>query len=241
MAKKNPKPIDCACVIHGSGYDWQYVEKLYNMLCRNLSTEVRMHVYTEHDRSVPPHMVKHILEDWGISGPKRSWWYKMQLFNPEHFAGNVLYLDLDVVIARTLDWIPGHSTDYLWTIRDFRYLQRRDTVTMNSSMMWFNVDRFAWIWHKFSSEDFKTTIKSYPGDQDYLGAVLDVNQRRFFDDFRFESFRWQCLDGGYEFSRRRHLQPGTGVQIKPDTSLVVFHGSPKPHQVQDPTITSLWK
>jgi len=241
MAKKNTGHIDCACVIHGSGYDWQYVEKLYNMLCLNLSTEVRMHVYTEHDRSVPPHMVKHILEDWGISGPKRSWWYKMQLFNPEHFAGNMLYLDLDVVIARTLDWIPGHSTDYLWTIRDFRYLQRRDTVTMNSSMMWFNVDRFSCIWHKFSREDFNTTIKSYPGDQDYLGAVLDVNQRRFFEDFYFESFRWQCLDGGYEFARRRHLQPNTGVKIKPDTSLVVFHGNPKPHQVQDPTITSLWK
>ena len=241
MSKKNPGRIDCACVIHGSGYDWQYVERLYNMLCRNLNSEVRMHVYTEHDRSVPPHMVKHILEDWGISGPKRSWWYKMQLFNPAHFAGNMLYLDLDVVIANTLDWIPGHSTDYLWTIRDFRYLQRRDTVTMNSSMMWFNVDRFAWIWHKFSREDFNTTIKSYPGDQDYLGAVLDVNQRRFFEDFYFESFRWQCLDGGYEFARRRHLRPNTGVQIKPDTSLVVFHGDPKPHQVQDPIITSLWK
>ena len=128
MSKKNHGRIDCACVIHGSGYDWQYVERLYNMLCRNLSTEVRMHVYTEHDRSVPPHMAKHTLEDWGISGPKRSWWYKMQLFNPAHFAGNMLYLDLDVVIANNLDWIPAHSTDYLWTIRDFRYLQRRDTL-----------------------------------------------------------------------------------------------------------------
>jgi len=241
MAKKNSKPIDCACVIHGDGYDWQYVEKLYNMLCRNLSSEVRMHVYTEHDRSVPPHMVKHILEDWGISGPKRSWWYKMQLFNPEHFAGNMLYLDLDVVIANTLDWIPGHSTDYLWTIRDFRYLQRRDAVTMNSSMMWFNVDRFAWIWHKFSHEDFKTTIKSYPGDQDYLGAVLDVNQRRFFDDFRFESFRWQCLDGGYNFAKRKHINPSSGVKIQQDTSLVVFHGTPKPAQVHDPVIQQLWQ
>ena len=92
MSKKNPGRIDCACVIHGSGYDWQYVERLYNMLCRNLLKEVRLHVYTEHDRSVPPHMVKHILEDWGISGPKRSWWYKMQLFNPTHFAGNMLQL-----------------------------------------------------------------------------------------------------------------------------------------------------
>ena len=241
MSKKNPGRIDCACVIHGNGYDWQYVERLYNMLCRHLSAEVRMHVYTEHDRSVPPHMVKHILEDWGISGPKRSWWYKMQLFDPAHFSGNLLYFDLDVVIANQLDWVPELSTDYLWTIRDFRYLQRRDTVTMNSSMMWFNVDRFAWIWEKFSKEDFKATIKSYPGDQDYLGAVLDVNQRRFVEDFRFESFRWQCLDGGYDFAKRKHFKPNTGVRIQPDTSVVVFHGNPKPAQVHDPLIQQLWQ
>jgi hypothetical protein len=186
-------------------------------------------------------MVKHILEDWGISGPKRSWWYKMQLFNPAHFAGNMLYLDLDVVIADSLDWIPEHSTDYLWTIRDFRYLQRRDTVTMNSSMMWFNVDRFAWIWDRFSQADFKATIKSYPGDQDYIGAALDVNQRRFFDDFRFESYRWQCLDGGYDFAKRKHLKPNSGVRIQPGTSVVVFHGNPKPAQVHDPVIQQLWQ
>jgi len=241
MSKKNPGRIDCACVIHGSGYDWPYVERLYNMLCRNLSAEVRMHVYTEHDRSVPPHMIKHILTDWGISGPKQSWWYKMQLFNPEHFAGDLLYFDLDVVIARTLDWVPTHSTDYLWTIRDFRYLQRQDTVTMNSSMMWFNVDRFAWIWNRFNEQDLKSTIKGYPGDQDYLGAVLGVNQRRFFEDFYFESFRWQCLDGGYDFAKRKHLKPGTGVKIQPSTSVVVFHGNPKPAQVHDPLVQQLWQ
>ena len=241
MSKKNPGRIDCACVIHGLGYDWQYVERLYNMICRNINAEVLMHVYTEHDRSVPPHMVKHILEDWGISGPKRSWWYKMQLFNPAHFRGNMLYFDLDVVIANQLNWVCELSTDYLWTIRDFRYLQRRDVVTMNSSMLWFNVDRFAWIWDKFSQVDLKATIKSYPGDQDYLGAVLDVNQRRFADDFRFESFRWQCLDGGYDFARRKHLKPGTGVKIQPDTSVVVFHGNPKPAQVHDPVIQQLWQ
>ena len=241
MSKKNPGRIDCACVIHGSGYNWQYVERLYNMLCRNLDTEVRLHVYTEHDRSVPPHMVKHILEDWGISGPKRSWWYKMQLFNPAHYDGNLLYLDLDVVIANPLDWVRKLSTDYLWAIRDFRYLQRRDTVTMNSSMMWWNTQKFSWIWDKFSQADFKTTIKSYPGDQDYLGAVLDVNQRRFFDDVYFESYRWQCFDGGYDFARRRHLKPNTGVVIQPATSVVVFHGNPKPHECKDALVQHLWQ
>ena len=240
MSKKNPSVVDCACVIHGSGYDWQYVERLYNMLTRALPGGIRMHVYTEHDRSVPPHMIKHILDDWGIAGPKRSWWYKMQLFNPAHFGGNMLYLDLDVVIANTLNWVPGHSTDYFWTIRDFKYLQRRDVTGINSSMMWFNVNRFSWVWNQFNQQDFKTTIKSYPGDQDFLNAVLDVNQRRFFEDFYFESFRWQCLDGGFDFFKRKHLKPGTGVQIKPSTSVVVFHGQPKPHEIQDPAIKTLW-
>lgn len=242
MVKRTPSHIDCACVIHGNGYDWQYVEKLYNMLCRNLAAEVRMHVYTEHHRSVPPHMTKHILDDWGISGPKRSWWYKMQLFNPAHFTGDLLYLDLDVVISNSMNWVRDHSTDYLWTMRDFRYLQRRDTSTMNSSMMWFNVSRYSWIWDQFNKQELNTTIKSYPGDQDYLSAVLlPGQQRRFFEDCFFESFRWQCLDGGYDFAKRRHHKPGSGVHIQPGTSVVVFHGSPKPAEVHDPVVKQLWQ
>ena len=237
----NSAVIDCACVIHSTGYDWQYVERLYNMLTRVFPGGIRMHVYTEHDRSVPPHMIKHVLEDWGIGGPKKSWWYKMQLFNPEHFAGNLLYLDLDVVVARELDWVTALDTNYFWGIRDFRYLQRQHSVTLNSSMMWWNVAKFSWIWQDLLTKDIQQVSRQFPGDQDYLGHVLDVNQRRFFEDKRVESYRWQCLDGGFDFQRRVHRRPGTGVAIAPDTALVVFHGLPKPHQSADPTITALWR
>jgi hypothetical protein len=106
--------------------------------------------------------------------------------------------------------------------------------------MWFNVDRFSWIWDRFSQADFKVTIKSYPGDQDYIGAALDVNQRRFFDDFRFESYRWQCLDGGYDFRKRRHNSPGTGTVIPKNTSVLVFHGAPKPADISDLVIQQQW-
>jgi len=186
-------------------------------------------------------MIKHILKDWGIAGPKRSWWYKMQLFNPEHFDGNLLYLDLDVVVVRELDFVRALSTDYFWAIKDFKYLQRGQTHTLNSSMMWFNVNQFSWIWDQFNEADVNTTIKHYPGDQDYLSAVLNVNQRRFFETKFFESYRWQCLDGGFDFHKRKHLRPGVGVEIANDTALVVFHGKPKPHEVHDPVIVQLWK
>lgn len=233
--------VDCACVIHGSGYDWTYVERLYNMLTKQMPQGIRFHVYTEHHRSVPPHMIKHVLEEWpGIAGPKKSWWYKMQLFNPEHHKGDLLYFDLDVVIARDLSWIPALPTDYFWGIRDFRYLQNTTTQVTNSSAMWFNVSKFSYVWDKFVKDGVQTVVGRFPGDQDYITKAVDVNKRRHFEDKYFESYRWQCLDGGYDFKFRKHKAPGTGVRIAPDTAVVVFHGKPKPHEVSAPEIVTLW-
>lgn len=245
MAKKTlmhaTKNIDCACVIHGSGYDWIYVEKLYNMLCRSLSAKVRMHVYTEHHRSVPPHMIKHCLDEWaGVSGPKRSWWYKMQLFNPHHHQGNLLYFDLDCVIVRNIDWITQLPTEKFWTIKDFKYLQNPNVTGINSSVMWWNVDRFQKIWHDFVRLNLTETIKRHHGDQDYLNVAIDSNDRRYFDSKLIESYRWQARDGGYNFAQRKVKQPGAGTVINGDTSVLIFHGQPKPHEVNDSVIEKFW-
>jgi len=243
MSKHHPNQIiDCACVIHGTGYNWDYVERLYNMLTRNLVGEVRMHVYTEHDRSVPPHMVKHILEEWpGISGPKKSWWYKMQLFNSKHHQGNLLYLDLDVVILKNLNWIVDTSTEHFWTIRDYRYLQNIRHNTMNSSLMWWNVKKFDWVWDDFSKQDIANLTRQHHGDQDYLQTVLTHEHKRMFDINQTQSWRWQVFDGGYDFRTRQAKKPGTGATVSPDASILVFHGRPKPHQVLDPVVIENWR
>ena len=243
MAKQNtPSPVDCACVIHGTGYDWIYVERLYNMLSRNLPNGIRFHVYTEHDRSVPAHMTKHALTNWPeISGLRRAWWYKLQLFNSEHHQGNLLYFDLDTVILRDISWIPQLPTEYLWGIRDFKHLQRPDYSTLNSSVMWWNVDRMSWVWDQFNTTNVVNTTRQYPGDQDYLNAVLGHNRIRYLEDSQIQSWRWQCLDGGYNFNTRRHKIPGQGTQIPGSTSVLVFHGKPKPHEINDKVVQDLWR
>ena len=248
MAKKNrartDSMTDCACVIHGTGYNWVYVEKLYNMLSRHLPGGIRFHVYTEADRPVTSHMIKHVVKEWpGISGPKREWWYKMQLFNSEYHAGNLLYFDLDCVIINDLSWIPALSTECFWTIRDFRYLQRKSYSGMNSSVMWWNVSRFAHVWHEFDQLEINRTVVKYPGDQDYLGVVIDPNQRRYFDQQYLQSWRWQVANGGYNFSTRKPHAPGSGsnAYIGGNTSILVFHGKPKPHEcTDDPVIANNW-
>ena len=247
MAKKNrartDSVTDCACVIHGTGYDWVYVDKLYNMLTRNLQHGIRFHVYTEASRPVPPHMIKHALTEWpGVSGPKRAWWYKMQLFNTEHHAGNLLYFDLDCVIVNDLQWLVDLPTQHFWTIRDFRYLQRQGHSGMNSSVMWWNTEQFASVWQNFDKLDIDQTVRRYPGDQDYLGAVIDPTQRRYFDQQQLQSWRWQVSEGGYDFTSRKPRQPGATAQIDPAASILVFHGRPKPHEcTADPVIDRFWR
>lgn len=247
MAKKNrasiDPTIDCACVIHGSGYDWVYVDKLYNMLCKYLHRDIRFHVYTEIDRPVPDHMIKHNLIEWhGISGPKKSWWYKLQLFNAEHHSGNLLYFDLDTLIIRDINWIPELSTDKFWTIKDFRYLQAPGWDEINSSVMWWNVKRFDWVWQQFKQLDINTIIRTYRGgDQAYLTKAIDYQDRRYFSSEHTQSWRWECLDGGTDFTTRKARNPGTGTVIADLTSIVVFHGTPKPHEINDPVVKQLWQ
>lgn len=233
-------PIDCACVIHGHSYDWSYVDRLYNMLSRHISPGIRLHVYTEADRTVPAHMIKHELVPWQLKKPKHAWWYKMQLFNTEHHCGPLLYFDLDTVIVRNIDWIWNQPLSHFWTVKDFKYLWRLNYCGINSSVMWWNTQTHSYVWQKFIEQGIDATSKQYPGDQDFLTATIPQNQCRYFDTNKVQSWRWQCFDGGYDFRRRKHKSPGTGTNITDHTSILVFHGQPKPASIADPVILQNW-
>lgn len=232
--------LDVGCLLHGKYYDWIYVERLHNMVSRHFSVPVTMHIWTEHDRSVPPEYIKHCLTEWpGISGPKKSWWYKLQLFDPAHFDGDLLYFDLDVVICNELDWILEYDPRAFWTLRDFRYLQRGYCNRMNSSIMWWNVPDYGWIWQKFLDLTPVIAQSRYHGDQDFLQDVLG-DSKRFFPDNQIQSWRWSARDGGFDFTSRKYRTPNTGTQIHPGVSVLVFHGHPKPHETTDAVIQQFW-
>jgi hypothetical protein len=244
MATTTPissSPIDCACVIHGDAYSWQYVDRLYSMLNHHITPGIRLHVYTEANRSVPAPMIKHELTEWTITRRNRGWWYKLQLFNPVHHAGPLLYFDLDVVITGNLDWIWQRSPTHFWAVKDFKYLWRSTSVGLNSSVMWWDTRHYGHVWDSFSTLNLEKIMSIYHGDQDYISSVIPQDQLRFFDTNRVLSWRWQCLDGGYNFQKKCHLSPGTGTQFTANASILVFHGNPKPSEVQDPVILQYWQ
>lgn len=249
MAKKNKTStlinlerttIDCACLIHDTLYSWDYVDRLYNALKRNLTLEVKMHVYTEKQRVVPPPYIHHPLEEWtGIKGPKKSWWYKIQLFNPRHHRGPLLYFDLDTVVCGNIDWMWRLPTDRFWAVKDFKYLFKNNKNNINSSVMWFDPAQWSHVYQEFDPSEVVKT-RRWHGDQDYIQEKIPEGRYGLFDSQRVRSWRWESLDGGYDFKMRKHKNPGSGTTIDPDTSVLIFHGNPKPHEIQDPNVLQHW-
>ena len=42
-------------------------------------------------------------------------------------------------------------------------------------------------------------------------------------------------------NRYHYYQPGVGAILKPETSVIIFHGKPKPHEITDSKITQHWQ
>ena len=233
--------IDCACLIHDTMYDWTYVDRLYNSLCRNLTPEVRLHVFTESNRHVPKPYVRHDIEEWDrIRGPKSSWWYKIQLFNEQHDIGQMLYFDLDTVIVGNIDWLWQVDRHRLWAARDFKYLMKSSRWTANSSVMWFDPHRFRRIYREFDHIEILSPRCRWHGDQDYITEKA-ANDIAYYSTDRILSYRWQVAEGGYDFRYRKPLDPGGPSKISENTSVLIFHGLPKPHEVKDPLVLEHWR
>ena len=232
--------IDCACVIHGDAYDFEYVHKLYRGLQRGFGKRaITLHVYTEEDRPVPAPYVKHVLQDMRKHNCRKGWWYKTQLFDRKQFNGQLIYFDLDVAITGDLSWILELDTKYFWGIRDFRYLFNPRRRELNSSVMYFNTDKFNYVWSEFKLSP-ETYMNRLHGDQNFIDRQIPTEQKRFFEETRVKSWRWELVDGGYDIETRKHKIPGLGTIIDPTTSVAVFHGKPKLHDIIDAEIDKYW-
>jgi len=186
-------------------------------------------------------MIKHTLTEWNITYPRRGWWYKMQLFNSQHHAGPLLYFDLDVVVVKNIDWIWQSSLRYFWAVRDFKYLWRPSNCKANSSIMWWDTRNYHYIWENFQKMKLEYAMKKYHGDQDFISEAVKESEMKFFDHDMIQSWRWQVLNGGYDFAKKIYKIPDSGGKISTKTSVVIFHGLPKPEKIQDPIILQHWQ
>jgi hypothetical protein len=221
------------CLKHGKKYSSEYVNNLYSMVKRNLSLPHEFVCMTEDPNGLNPEIRDIELKTSEYDG----WWYKPTVFDPSlGLEGTVLFIDLDVVIFNSIDKFFEYEPEKFCIIRGFR---KNNKNGMNSSCFRFKTGSLSEEYHEFV-ENSKSIVSRLDGDQDWMQeAITDYS---FWPDGWLMSYKWEMVDHRdiTKVSNDRYrvfVDPRT----KEETSIAVFHGYPKPHQIENNWCQKHWR
>ena len=187
----------CVCV--GTKYNTAYVYALKEMVEKYLTVP---HTFKCITTTKLPGIVTVL-----PFAPYQGWWSKLNLFTPRMATGPSIYLDLDVVITKNIDYL----TDYVDSFSaPSNWAQSGHGGIQSSVMVWPG------NWYEpFEKFDYVVDSERLWGDQEFLWELLGDN--------------WNRIPhvGSYKY----HVRPA-GI-IPEDLAILAFHGLPDPHEVTD--------
>lgn len=226
------------CLKHGNKYSADYVNKLYNMVKRNITVPYEFYCFTENRKGLDPN-IKVI--DLFLHPRIQGWWYKTYFFNPNiGLNGTLLYFDLDVIVFDNIDKLFDYKPGEFCIIRDFNRSLRKDWNKMNSSVFRLEIGQHAHVYENYIKDP--TNARRYHGDQDWIFAQV-TEDFNFWPEEWIQSYKWEMRDRN-QLQRingvRNFRKPGEPKIVK-GCSVAVFHGQPNPHDCIDPWCKENWK
>ena len=234
----NAMPVlNIVCLKWGSKYGPEYVNRLYWMVSRHLRQPFRFHCLTEDGRGLEPEIIQLPLDCTdGLSG----WWYKLALFKQDFFdlRGQLLYLDLDIVITGNIDFLYDTPGDFL-IIRNWSR-----QLMWNSSVMRFEIGAYASVWERFASAA-EHVMATCNGDQEWIFQCVPeagnwpahkiLSYKKSLDSKAFPLLEKL---GGARLGLKAPVHLDT--PLPEQAAIIVFHGKPDPEDVAFMP-SGLWK
>ena len=232
--------INIACVWIPPKYDISYVQKLYNSCKRHIHQPFNFYcLTTQLDQTLPGVTFLELAEEPLFNTGNKGWWYKSALFNEHNWSGLVLYLDLDTVIVNGLDKFFEYNTEQFNICQDFNRHGIPEYQVSNSSVMMFEANSYIKFYRDFV-DNKSIIINKFKGDQDWLTSKLGED-RSWWPKKWAMSYKWEVLNGGLKHMGTQTYNSNVTV-VDPETSILVFHGSPNPSELSnDPIIENNWQ
>jgi len=226
------------CLKWGDKYSPHYVNVLYNMCKRHCTVPFNFICLTENNYGINQEITIKRLPSLPIQG----WWYKTYVFSKDlELNGDVLFLDLDLVIYDNIDKLWDYEFGSFVIIRDFTRHQSPQWKRFNSSVFKFKANEHYWVWDDFL-KNYKNVVTKFHGDQDYLYSILNQNGV-FWPDQWIRSYKWEMRNKNEltVINGKRNFNSIKQPTVLPDSCIAVFHGDPNPHIVKDPWVIENWK
>jgi len=218
------------CLKWGDKYSPDYVNKLHNMVRRNLTIDYEFICFTENSKGIDPRITTCPLPNKNLSG----WWFKPWFLSNElGVNGTGLFLDLDLIVFKNINKLFSYEQDSNFVIiRDFNRVHRASWEKMNSSVFRFKIGKHSHLYDEFDKNSANQS-RRYPGDQDWMYA--NIKKFTFWPNEWIQSYKWEMRGRQYlglVNGKRNFTKPGEPV-VKNETSIAVFHGYPNMHDCID--------
>lgn len=156
---------------HGYRYTSDWVNRLKNMVARNLPLEHVFACVTDDPEGLDADIVP--IEAPGLPG----WWNKIAAFDPKSIlADRIMVLDLDILIVGDLTPMVDYDAPFV-TVRQWKAIRSPKTVPLyQGSVYVFDKGACRDVWERFDP----TVISRFRSDGDWL-AHLHPNEATFPD------------------------------------------------------------
>lgn len=235
-------PYYVACLKHGTYYSADYVNILKNMVKRNTSFPIHFICFTEDPKGIDKEIEVLPLPNMGISGVNKAWWYKLKIFDKTlPYKGTVLFLDLDLVIVRSIDKLFEYHPGKFCIINDYS-VRPSSNVVRNSSVFRMEFGSYPHLWDQFVKHKEKI-MNRLVGDQNWI--TEQITDDEIWPQDWVISYRWNYAGRTDAHPSPKEFTADKKTHLPAETSILVFHGPPKPHEVvsienPDPYIVKHW-
>jgi hypothetical protein len=230
--------VTVLCVRFGNKYGRDYVERLRNMVARHLTMPYDFVCLTDDQTPIPG--VRNIVQP--NAGYNKGWWHKVHMFDPDlPIRGRILYLDLDVIVHSSINKLFKKSPEKFLGIHDFNRKFHATWHYMNSSVLAWTHGEHRIIFERFQKNP-REAMRLH-GDQDWIWKLCK-DEIEFWPQDWIKSYKWEIRNRDELLIRnykRTFKDVKDNIPINPDCCIAVFHGDPKPEDIQDKFVVDNWR
>lgn len=199
------------CLKVGEKYSSDYVNNLYCMIKKNVSSKTNLFCFTDNEKDIIKSV--NIIKIPYIKNIQ-GWFYKLSLFDEKinPLEGTLLFLDLDIIIVNKIDCFFEYEKEKNFVIIEDWLYKNNNIKKYNSSVFRWNTKHYKNIFTDYLN---KENVKKYAGDQDFL--TDKIPNACFWPKDWCLSFKWNECEKSEKFNE--------------ENKIIVFHGKPKPKDV----------